>query len=328
MKQWQDFSARQSSELAVKNFICDADDIGLILVNGEDAREFLQNQLSNDIALIDETSFQLSSYSTPKGRMLGVFQVLQISNGYILVTTRTMVLALMERLYHFIVHSRVKLADASDHFARFVLQTNQPEIINHPLLAKAPNASFQNDSVISLQFARLNEQHRYLILCLSAEESIKLWEQFSANLQIASFKAWRLAEIKSGVPVIYPPTAEEFVLQMANLNALGGVSFQKGCYPGQEIVARMQYLGKLKRRMFLAELETRQLPGPGDDLVTAGKEVVDGSGKVVDAEFDQNGLCHCLYIAQIAKAEAGSLQLLSQPDAPIRNIDLPYSLDN
>ncbi len=327
MKQWQDFSARQSSELASENFICDADDIGLILVNGEDAREFLQNQLSNDIALIDESSFQLSSYSTPKGRMLGVFQVLQISNGYILVTTRTMVLPLMERLYHFIVHSRVKLADASDHFARFVIQTNQSEIINHPLLAKAPNASFQNDSVISLQFARLNEQHRYLILCLSAEETIKLWDQFSANLQIASFKAWRLAEIKSGVPVIYPSTVEEFVLQMANLNALGGVSFQKGCYPGQEIVARMQYLGKLKRRMFLAELETRQLPSPGDDLVAAGKEVVDGSGKVVDAQFDQNGLCHCLYIAQIAKAEAGSLQLLGQPDTPIRNIDLPYSLE-
>ena len=328
MKQWQDFSARQSTELASENFICDADDIGLILVNGEDASEFLQNQLSNDIALIDETRFQLSSYSTPKGRMLGVFQVLQISNGYILVTTRTMVLPLMERLYHFIVHSRVQLADASDHFARFVIQTNQSEIIDHPWLAKTPNASFQNDSVISLQFARLNEQHRYLILCLSAEEAIKLWQQLSASLQIASFKAWHLAEIKSGVPVIYPSTAEEFVLQMANLNVLGGVSFQKGCYPGQEIVARMQYLGKLKRRMFLAELETRQLPSPGDDLVVAGKDVVDGSGKIVDAQFDQNGLCHCLYIAQIAKAEAGSLQLLNQPDAPIRNIDLPYPLEN
>ena len=115
---------------------------------------------------------------------------------------------------------------------------------------------------------------------------------------------------------------------MANLNLLEAVSFKKGCYPGQEIVARMQYLGTLKRRMFLAQLETSQLPGPGDDLVTAGKNVADGSGKIVDAVFDQNGLCHCLYIAQIAKAEAGSLQLLTQPDTSIRNVDLPYPLHN
>ena len=324
MKQWQDFNARQSGELASANFLCDADDIGLILVNGEDARDFLQNQLSNDIALIDESRFQLSSYSTPKGRMLGVFRVVQISNGYILITTRSMVLPLMERLYHFIVRAKVTLADASDYFARIAVQTNQAQILEHPLLAKSPGESLQNDSVISLQLEPLDEQQRYLLLCLSGDEAIALWNEFSQHLQIAGFNSWRLSEIKSGIPAIYPETSEEFVLQMANLNLLQAVSFQKGCYPGQEIVARMQYLGTLKRRMFLAQLETGQLPSPGDDLVTAGKSVADGSGKVVDAVFDQNGLCHCLYIAQIAKAEAGSLQLLAQPDTSIRNIDLPY----
>ncbi len=324
MKQWQDFNPRQSRELASTNFLCDAGDIGLILVNGEDARDFLQNQLSNDIALIDESRFQLSSYSTPKGRMLGVFRVVQISNGYILITTRATVLPLMERLYHFIVRSKVTLADASDYFARIAVQTNQAQILEHPLLAKSPGASLQNDSVISLQLEPLDQQHRYLLLCLSGDEAIALWNEFSQHLQVAGFNSWRLSEIKSGIPSIYPETSEEFVLQMANLNLLQAVSFNKGCYPGQEIVARMQYLGTLKRRMFLAQLETGQLPSPGDDLVTAGKSAADGSGKVVDAVFDQNGLCHCLYIAQIAKAEAGSLRLLAQPDTSIRNIDLPY----
>jgi folate-binding protein YgfZ len=162
-----------------------------------------------------------------------------------------------------------------------------------------------------------------LILCLSGDEAIVLWNEFSQDLQIAGFNSWRLSEIKSGIPTIYPETTEEFVLQMANLNHLEAVSFKKGCYPGQEIVARMRYPGTLKRRMFLAQLETDQLPVPGDDLVTAGKSVADGSGKVVDAVFDQSGLCHCLYIAQIAKAEAGSLQLLTQPETSIRNINLP-----
>ena len=90
----------------------------------------------------------------------------------------------------------------------------------------------------------------------------------------------------------------------------------------------MQYLGKLKRRMFLARLETDNLPLPGDELVAHGKTDIDGSGKVVDAEFDQDGVCHCLYIAQINKAEAGSLQLLNQPLSRIQNVDLPYSFDH
>jgi folate-binding protein YgfZ len=163
---------------------------------------------------------------------------------------------------------------------------------------------------------------------LSADEAIATWDKLALQLQVAGYSSWHLSEIKAGIPMIYPQTSEEFVLQMANLGALDGVSFKKGCYPGQEIVARMQYLGKLKRRMFLARIETDCLPLPGDDLVTQGKTVVDGSGKVVDAEFDEEGICHCLYIAQIAKAEAGSLELLKQPETRIENVDLPYAFEN
>ena len=328
MKQWQEFAARHSDNIAAENFICSADDLGLILVTGEDAREFLQNQLSNDIDKIDETRSQLSSYSTPKGRMLGVFRVLQISNGYLLITTQSMVMPLLERLYHFFVKARVSMADASDYFARFAIQTDLDAVITHPLLAPAPDSTFQNDSVVSVQLPPLAAQRRYLVLCLSADEAIELWQEFAKRLEVASYAAWHLADIKSGLPAVYPATAEEFVLQMANLNALNGVSFKKGCYPGQEIVARMQYLGKLKRRMFLAELESEQLPQPGDPLVVTGKQEADGSGMVVDAAVDADGLVHCLYIAQIARAESGDLSLLNQPQTSIKNVDLPYSLDN
>jgi hypothetical protein len=89
----------------------------------------------------------------------------------------------------------------------------------------------------------------------------------------------------------------------------------------------MEYLGKLKRRMFLARLDTGSLPLPGDEMVVEGKSEIDGSGKIVDAEFDPEGGCRCLYIAQIAKADAGSLCLLQQPDTRIQNLELPYSLE-
>lgn len=326
MIEWQQFIETQPQGLAEQNFICDASQLGLILVTGEDARDFLQNQLSNDIDFIDETSHQLSSYSTPKGRMLGIVRVIQISNGYILVTTRAMVVPLLERLFHYIVQAKVNLADASDHFARFALQTDASEVTRHELLAAEPGKTLQNDSLISIQLEPQAAQHRYLVLCLDANEAISLWQEFAVSVEAAGFDSWRLADIRAGIPSIYPETAEEFVLQMANLNVLDAVSFKKGCYPGQEIVARMQYLGKLKRRMFLAELETAQLPEPGDDLVAADKQQADGSGKVVDAAFDAAGLCHCLYIAQIARAESGQLHLLNQLDTRVRNVDLPYPL--
>ena len=328
MKQWQEFAAKDSTVLSSSNFICEAADIGLILVNGEDARDFLQNQLSNDINQIDEDHFQFSSYSTPKGRMLGVFRVIQISNGYLLITRRSMVQLLLETLFHYIVQSRVTLADASDYFVRIALQTDVPEIQEHSLLPGQFGSTIHNDSLVSLKLESVGEQSRYLLLCLSADEAVILWKEFSDHLSAASNQSWSLSEIKAGVPSISPQTSKEFVLQMANLYDLDGVSFKKGCYPGQEIVARMQYLGKLKRRMFLAELETTQLPLPGDDLVSEGKQAPDGSGKFVDAQFDENGVCHCLYIAQIQKAESGALQWLGHPEVTIRNKDLPYSLKN
>ena len=326
MKQWQEFEAKQSVQQASGNYICAADELGLILVNGADAGDFLQNQLSNDIEFIDENHYQMSSYSTPKGRLVGIFRIIRISNGYILVTARTMVKSLLERLFKYIVQAQVTLADASDYFARIALQTDKAGILEHPLLPDSPGMVLQNDSVISLQLEPLAGQRRFLLMCLSADEALALWESFSSELQVAGFCALRLAEIKAGIPVIYPQTSEEFVLQMANLGVLDGVSFKKGCYPGQEIVARMQYLGKLKRRMFLARLDTDQLPQPGDALVVEGKTEVDGSGIIVDAQFDEEGVCHCLYIAQIARSEAGSLRLLTQPAVQPQNLDLPYSI--
>ena len=327
MNQWQAFQAKQGDAQATANFICGADGLGLILVTGADAREFLQNQLSNDIDFIDENSYQLSSYSTPKGRLVGIFRVIRISNGYLLLTARPMVLPLLQRLYHYIVQSQVQLADASDHFARFAVQTEREEVLQHPLLPQNAGGVLQNDSVISLQLEAVGKQRRYLLLCLSADEAISLWNGFAEHLDIAGFRALRLSEILAGIPVIYPQTSEAFVLQMANLGLLDAVSFKKGCYPGQEIVARMQYLGKLKRRMFLARLDTDRLPEPGDELVVEGKSEADGSGMVVDAEFDEQGVCHCLYIAQIARAEADSLRFLAQPAVRLQMSQLPYPIN-
>ena len=323
---WQAFTESQSRKLETGNFLSDASELGLVLVTGDDAESFLQNQLSNDISHLDETRLQLSAYSTAKGRMLAIFQVIRISNGYILITPLSMVESLMQRLQMFVIQAKVTLADASGHFFRFALQTDIDEIVNHALLPQQVSGVLQNDSLISLQIGSLDGQNRYLVLCLSLDEAKSLWHDFAQQLQVTHFEAWRLSQIKSGIPTIYPQTSEDFVLQMANLDLLDGVSFQKGCYPGQEIIARMHYLGKLKRRLFLSRFQADKCPIAGDELSVCGAQNPDGSGKVVDAVIDDEGLCHCLYIAQIKRATNNELCLFEQSMIPIKSIGLPYSV--
>ena len=324
MKDWQDFIHLQKGDLKSSNFICDVNQLGLILVTGDEAQSFLQNQLSNDITQIDETRFQLSSYSTPKGRLLVIFRIIAISNGYILIMPASLVSTILKRLQMYVLHARVSLADASDHFARFAIQTDIGTVIDHHLLAQNEGQVVQSDTFISLQLSGLNKQRRYLVFSLSAEAAQSLWSEFTQHLDSANFESWRLSEIKSGIAVVYPETSEEFVLQMANLDLIDGVNFKKGCYPGQEIVARMHYLGKLKRRLFLARLKTALCPRPGDDICSKSVSSPDGSGKVVDAIVDESGICHCLYIAQIKKTNANELCLLSQPRVAFNPVDLPY----
>lgn len=326
MSDWQQFIQSQNIQTNDEEYICDASDLGLILANGSDTESFLQNQLSNDISLIDENSFQLSSYSTPKGRMLGIFRVVKIENGYLLIMPGSILPAILQRLQMYVVQAQVALADASAYFTRFSIQSQQVSVTDNIVLPRQPGKVFQSDSLISLHLGLVEQQARYLILDLNMDEAKSVWNRFAEQLSSSHFDSWRLSEIKAGIPVIYPATSEQFVAQMANLNRLNGVNFKKGCYPGQEIVARMQYLGTLKRRMFLAEIRTDKCPLAGDDLVVSGSDSADGSGKVVDAVFARNGKCYCLFIAQIKKAEANQLILLRQPDSEIRLLDLPYSI--
>lgn len=326
MSDWQQFMQSQKIQNSDEEYICDASDLGLILVSGDDAESFLQNQLSNDISLINENSFQLSSYSTPKGRMLGIFRIVKIENGYLLIMPVSILPAILQRLQMYVVQAQVTLADASAYFMRFSIQSQQVSVTDNIVLPREPGKVFQSDSLISLHLGFVEYQARYLILDLDLGEAKSVWDTFAERLRISSFDSWRLSEIKAGIPVIYPATSEQFVAQMANLNRLNGVNFKKGCYPGQEIVARMQYLGTLKRRMFLAEIESDECPQAGEDLVVSGSDKADGSGKVVDAVFSSDSKCYCLFIAQIKKAEANQLRLLNQPRSEIKLLDLPYSV--
>ena len=154
-----------------------------------------------------------------------------------------------------------------------------------------------------------------------ASDLEQLWDRLAAHATVANSDYWALLDIRAGIPTVYPETSDAFVPQMANLQLLDGVSFKKGCYTGQEVVARMQYLGKLKRRMYLALVSAEIAPLPGDVLHCPSSTSEQASGRIVDARANANGDYELLAVVEIKAAESGDVRL--GPEGPLLSFKAP-----
>jgi len=165
---------------------------------------------------------------------------------------------------------------------------------------------------------------RFLV-CIPAPHAAALWTTLSQHSQPVGSACWDWLNIRSGIPVILPQTQEQFVAQMANLELIGGVNFNKGCYPGQEIVARMQYLGKLKRRMYLAHLIGSDTPQAGDELFSAEMEG-QACGMIVNAAPAPGGGYDVLATVQVTTRETQAVHWKSLHGGILEFLPLPYPL--
>lgn len=322
---WLDFLDNELSTVPEfpenHDFLSSAEHLGLIKVDGDDALTFLQNQLSNDIAKIDNNICQYNSYSNHKGRMYSIFYVMKHEDGYLLIMPKSQIEFLMQRLQMFVIMAKVTLTHVSDQFAKMGYQS--ASISNEKLGAEAQIT--RNEDTINI---RLNPNNPDRVLVLSSFASAQeTWVSLKASLDIIHINAWQLAEINEGIPSLSPESSEAFVLQMTNLQLLDGVSFKKGCFPGQEIVARTKYLGKAKRRMYLASIESDTKPLVIEELCDLSSDKADGSGKVVLSAQADASHHHFLFVGNIKKAEANSLKLLNQPNAKVIIKKLPYSFE-
>jgi folate-binding protein YgfZ len=196
---------------------------GLLAVTGADARDFLHAQLTNDIANLPPNRAALAGWCTAKGRLLASFLVIPAKDGFLLQVARDLAPAVAKRLSMYVLRSKVKIADESDAWAQYgVWDADLGE-----------GAAWDGD-VVTVRVA----ERRFL----------KIGKGFSQDCGHTE-EAWTLQEIRAGRPLITAATQDQFVPQMVNFEALGAIDFQKGCYPGQEIVARAQYRGQVKRRM-------------------------------------------------------------------------------
>jgi folate-binding protein YgfZ len=303
--------------------LCDLNQYGLLKVSGEDAQSFLQNLCSNDIKSITPTFAQLNSLNTAKGRVLATFLVWQYGTDYLLQLPNSLLTIIQKKLSMYVLRSKVKIEDVSAQFVSFGLSGKDAETLlnNHFSAPKEQMLSVKQVEATSV--IRIGRD-RFQINS-PPEIAIELWKQLSNHSRKVGSHCWDWLNIQSGIPVVLLPTQEQFVLQMLNLDILNGVSFKKGCYPGQEIVARMHYLGKLKQRTFLAHVESETAPQPNDSLYSddfSGQS----SGSIVNAALAPNGGYDVLATLHINTVNSlQKVHLNTQDGAVLNFLELPYS---
>ena len=323
MKDWSRFIAeRPVTDGLPQSGFAVLESFGLIRVAGEDATTFLQGQLTGDVTQVTDHQGQLTAWCNPKGRMLAIFHLFRHQDAYLLLLPRSRLPAILQRLQMFVLRSKVDLAEVEGEVV-----TGLWGEACHERLPMLPDTPFGTRAMEGLTLMRLPGDPVRCQLVGPPQAQRAFFERYQEALPRASEGAWALLDIRAGLPWIDDATAEAFVPQMCNLDLLGGISFTKGCYTGQEVVARMKYLGQLKRRMYHAQVQASPCPKAGAALFSPSSRSAQGAGKVVMAQPAPQGGCEALVVAEITAFEAGDLHL-EGPDGPALTLQPPpYGLE-
>ncbi len=281
-------------------------DWGLIRATGADAAKFLHGQLTQDIEHLPEGQARLAGYCTAKGRLLATFVVWRAGSDILLACSADLLPAVLKRLSMFVLRAQCRLSDASAEAPLW-------GVVGGPVADTWSVAHRADGRVIELPPAMVQGQRVARRMHLGAEP---------AGLPSIDPETWRWLEVASGVPRIVAATVEQFVPQMVNLELVGGVNFGKGCYPGQEIVARSQYRGTLKRRA--QAVQSAQALAPGQEIFhsadpgqPAGMVVLSGS---------REGAHTALVEVKLAALEGGTLHAGTADGPLLRPTPLPYEI--
>jgi folate-binding protein YgfZ len=325
--QLADFGRPLSVAELASGFVAVVSDLGLIAVSGEDAPGFLHNQLTNDVEHLDSNEARLAGYCSPKGRLQATFLIWRNADSVFLQLPRELQGALQKRLSMFVLRAKAKLSDASA--GQVVLGLGgaaaQAALREHvDALPDLPYGKIDHPLGTLIRVADAFGAPRYEWL-MTPSNAAAVMPALRATLALGGNQAWNLSSIHAGVPQITLKTQEQFVPQMVNFELLGGVNFKKGCYPGQEIVARSQYLGKLKRRAALVTIANAA--AQAGDEVFAVSDPGQPCGMVVNAAPNGAGGTDALVEIKLAALEAGDIRLGSAGGAPLAFQPMPYPLD-
>jgi folate-binding protein YgfZ len=288
--------------------------LGILRFAGPDSLSFLQGQVSNDTRVLAQGRSLLAAYSSPQGRVLALMRILPHSGGVIAILPRELVVPTMEALRKFVLRAKVTIEDAGD--ALRIVAVHGAQRLESAGLA-APPSSTSYTELQDLGVAPVNgDSGRYWVI--GPEEKLAVRGLAGDGESAGQIEHdWRLADIRAGLPQIYLATREAFVAQMLNLDLVDGISFTKGCYTGQEIIARTQHRGRIKRRLYRLRLPT------GEWQVGQTLRLTDGrSGRVTEAVSVAGGF----EALAVLNTEPGEGEV--EPGAAIaaESLPLPYEL--
>jgi len=307
--------------------VAQLDELGVLAVLGADAVGFLNSQLTVDVNAIDREAWQLGAYCSVKGRVAALFEAWREDDGVRLLLARELIESLRARLARYVFRAKVELLDVSTQWAVFGSTGPGIEELLPRAGLKCPGAVWtsttQEDGARLARVPPSTRSGARLMLVAPVAAAAR-WRGKLAAAAPVDPGVWWWSKIDAGLPDVVAATQERFLPQMLNLDVLGGVHFQKGCYPGQEVVARSQYLGKLKRRMMHGYAQEARAGQDVSDASAAGSAV----GTVVVAAAGPGGGVDLLFECPSELAAGAPLQIGRAAGAPIRLGELPYPMIN
>ncbi|HEU4654534.1 MAG TPA: hypothetical protein VFS47_11145 [Steroidobacteraceae bacterium] len=270
----------------------------VLQITGADARTYLQGQLTADMNALTHERVLFAACNSPQGRVQGLMWLIDRTDGMAAIVPAAMQSKILERLRKYVLRAKV------------AIQASEALAVGRAL----PEGEVTPSIGVHLELEGCSH--------LTLAPSLHLVVAAADRMEDPSGHAarWRLEQLQAGIPQVYPETHEAFVAQMLNLDTLGAISFEKGCYTGQEIIARAHYRGTIKRRMFRFSADCPP-PTPGTRVLSEGQH----AGDVVDAAAAGDG-CELLAVINLAQLNS-VLELESASDRPLTRLTVPYSVE-
>ena len=295
----------------------------MLQLDGPDTHAFLQGQLTNDISLVTQTHSQNTGYCTAKGRLYASMLLWRNENAYYMLLPQELCEPVRKRLSMYILRSKVKAVDVSSKFALYGLGGTQAPTLVATLAGTAPGAP--HEVVHGAEGAAIKLPVDRFLLIVQATAATRVEAACTQCAPVSESGLWSALDIAAGIPNVVAATQEQFVPQTVNFDLIGAVSFGKGCYPGQEIVARAHYLGRVKQRMVRARIVAKEPPQPGDKLYST-EYGGQASGMVVNSVAVNENTHEVLAVVQSSSIDTTTVHWHA-PDGPaLQLLPLPYAV--
>lgn len=334
-QQWQNFLTQHGAvwegdrahfpESEAELHLVDLSPLGAISASGPDSQKFLQGQLTCDLVTLPDEHASLGAHCNPKGRAISAFYALKLSQEeFVLSLPRDLADTARNALAKYAVFFKTEVANLGDHRWLGICGRDAAGSAAHLLsldrLVPGGVTPFDHNGHRALAHA-ISEQQ--VALLVPESQAADLWQELAQNLSPAGYDRWQQLLIEAGIPQLHAATSEEFIPQVLNLHLLGGVSFKKGCYTGQEIVARMQFRGSSKKRLYRARCTSGEIPAPGMPIY--GTKSEHSIGDLVQACRAPVGIELLAVLNKSSVAEGEALKLADGRSLEI--LELPYDGD-